>query len=705
MDRPCGNGRAGLAGLDGLRRVCSNPLLCIGVHGYTPILVACCAARSDGACYLSAMAFHPRSRKLFLLTGLIGVVLLFAAWTEANRPVRGPHGRLALALFRSADTLPVLRSAYFWTSGRCAGCHGRDLLFEASIDPATGHDVNVVDDWRSSLMANSSRDPFFRAKLDHEVLANPAHSDAISNKCLSCHAPLAVQEERLADHPPFTLAMLDTSVLASDGVSCLACHMQSLEGTGNSFSGDLRFDSAFVYGPYADDQINPAIMQFFVGFTPGFADHMVNSKVCAGCHTLITETLDLDGNLTGDHFVEQATYHEWKNSVYSSNGSACNTCHLPRIEGPVILAAEYAFLNGQTPFGKHHLAGANVHMLEILKANRQELHIPASSAQFDSTIARTKVLLTERTLDIDLDLEDRTDDTAFYSLRLENRAGHRFPSGYPSRRAFVEFVLTDAAGDTLFASGRLDDTYEVIGHDAGTEPHYDVIRDQEEVQIYELVMGDVNGDPTTVLEYAKSPLKDNRLVPLGFTTSHPSYDTTRIAGDALTDVDFNHDGSGVEGSGSDVVHYHVPIAGVNGSLRAFARIYYQPMPPAWNASMFDFSSEKIDAFRDMLGASDGTPTLVAADSLTVGPVGMEEPIADRVIVHPSPTMDGWIRMIGEDAMRMDVLSVFDARGRNVQVRADRVGAGWRIGLPSSSGTYYINLRVNGTSVVKRVIRQ
>ncbi|HRH67989.1 MAG TPA: hypothetical protein PLB89_00645 [Flavobacteriales bacterium] len=650
------------------------------------------------------MVLLPRSRKLFLITGLVGLVMLFAAWTEANRPVRGPHGRLALALFRSADTLPVLRSAYFWTSGRCAGCHGRDLLFEASIDPATGQDVNVVDDWRSSLMANSSRDPFFRAKLDHEVLVNPSHGDAISNKCLSCHAPLAVHEERLAEHPPFTLAMLDTSTLAKDGVSCLACHMQGLEGTGNNFSGDLLFDSAHVYGPYADDQINPAIMQYFVGFTPGYADHIVNSKVCAGCHTLITETLDLDGNLTGDHFVEQATYHEWKNSVYSSTGGTCNTCHLPRIEGPVILAAEYAFLQGQTPFGKHHLAGANVHMLEILKANRQELHIPATGAQFDSTIARTKAMLTERTLDIDLELEERTEDTAFYSLHVENLAGHRFPSGYPSRRAFVEFVVTDAAGDTLFASGRIDDSYEVIGHDAGTEPHYDVIRAPEQVQIYELVMGDVNGDPTTVLEYAKSPLKDNRLVPLGFSTTHPSYDTTRIAGEALTDADFNHDNDGVEGSGSDVVHYHVPVAGANGSLHAQARIFYQPIPPAWNASMFDFTSEKIDAFREMLGASDGTPTLVAADSLSVGPVGMEEPVADRVHIHPSPSLDGWIRITAEDALRMDVPSVFDARGRSVHARVEREGAGWRIALPPITGVYYILLRVNGSSVVERVIR-
>src|SRR5690606_5358880 len=133
-------------------------------------------------------------------------------------------------------------------------------------------------------------------------------------------APMGVHEERMLDHPSFTAAMLDTSALGLDGVSCLSCHMQSPDQAGSFFSGDLHFDSARVYGPYAEDQINPAIMTDFVGWTPGLGQHMIDSRNCAGCHTLITETMDLAGNYTGDHFVEQATYHEWKNSIYSTSG-------------------------------------------------------------------------------------------------------------------------------------------------------------------------------------------------------------------------------------------------------------------------------------------------------------------------------------------------------------------------------------------------
>lgn len=633
----------------------------------------------------------------------VGLVLLLTAWDFAVRPIAGPHGRLELAMMRSADSLPVVISTYFATSGRCAGCHGFDPQGIASID-GQGRDVNVADDWRSTMMANSARDPFFRAKIRHESLVNPAHAGALQNKCLSCHAPLGMHEERMMGHPPFTLAHLDTSVLGLDGVSCLSCHMQSEATAGTFFSGELEFDSARVYGPYADDQINPAIMEFFVRFRPGFGSHIVNSKVCAGCHTLVTETADLEGNLTGDHFVEQATYHEWLNSVYSANGTQCNTCHMPRINDGILLAAEYPFLNPQSPFGLHHLVGGNEHMLRLLKQNRVALAIPASDTQFDSTLARTRRMLAQHTLDIALTLDHRTDDTAYFALRLDNKAGHRFPSGYPSRRAFIEFIVLTAEGDTVFKSGLLNSADEVEGHDSPYEPHHDVITSSDQVQIYEMVMGDVNGDPTTVLERAKEPIKDNRLAPVGFTSTHFAYDTTRVAGVPASDIDFNRNAFGDEGTGADAVRFHIPITGVSDALHAFARVWYQPVPPAWNQEMFSYSHPEIDAFRDMLEASDRSPSLVAADSLFLGPAGIAAPAADRVRVAPNPTTDGWVSITAESATSLTLLSVHDARGALARFDQQRTSQGLRLRLTDTAGTYFIRMRIDGEEVIKRILR-
>ena len=62
---------------------------------------------------------------------------------------------------------------------------------------------------------------------------------------------------------------------------------------------------------------------------------------------------------------------------------------MPRIQDSIILASEYVFLPGHSPFGLHHLAGGNVFMLELMKEHQDELGIPATDVQFDSTIART----------------------------------------------------------------------------------------------------------------------------------------------------------------------------------------------------------------------------------------------------------------------------------------------------------------------------
>ena len=204
----------------------------------------------------------------------------------------------------------------------------------------------------------------------------PGHKEAIEHNCMKCHAPLAVFEQKMLGNPPFTLAQYDTSVMAQDGVSCLACHMQNPDSAGRFFSGDLHFDSARVWGPYTQDQINPDIMQYFVGFTPDQGSHILDGRVCAGCHTAINRTLDLEGNFTGGYFYEQTMWQEYENSIYFGTEQNCRSCHMPRIQDSIVLASEYIFLSGQSPFGKHHLAGGGNFMLKLMKSHISTLGLP-----------------------------------------------------------------------------------------------------------------------------------------------------------------------------------------------------------------------------------------------------------------------------------------------------------------------------------------
>lgn len=639
-------------------------------------------------------------RQVKVVQGVLGVVGLFAAWTTATEPRQGPHSGLELWMLKNlGDSLTVQVGPWFITAGKCAGCHGHDPDGIAMVDDS-GNDVNVTGDWRSTMMANSARDPFFRAKLEHEVLVNPGHQGAIEGKCLSCHAPLAKHESDLMGWPAFTAAMLDTSVIGQEGVSCLACHGLNPDSAGTLFSGELRFDSAQVYGPYADDVINQDIMEFFVRFTPQLGEHILDGRVCAGCHTLITETIDLNGNLTGDEFVEQATWHEWKNSVYDGT-QTCRDCHMPRITDSIQLAAEYIFLPGHSPYGLHHLAGGNVFMLQLMKQYQDELGIPATDAQFDSTIARTLANLQQRSVELDATITARDADTAFIEVRLLNLAGHKFPSGYPSRRAFVELTVLKANGDTLFSSGAFDADMEVEGHDATYEPHFNVISNGQQAQIYEMVMGDVNGDVTTVLERAKTALKDNRLTPQGFSTAHSTYDTVAIAGVPASDTDFNLDNLGNEGTGADIVHYHVPMASYTGALAVHARVWYQPVPPRWNAEMFSNTGARIDTFRTMYESMDGTPTLVVHDSTGIGPLGLGELPNDAVRIAPNPTGDGNLTITGAN---ITSVQVFTAIGQVVGRGYQRQRTAWTVTLPVAPGTYYLRVHRNGRDELHRVVR-
>ena len=215
-------------------------------------------------------------------------------------------------------------------------------------------------------------------------------------------------------------------------------------------------------------------------------------------------------------------------------------------------------------------------------------------------------------------------------------------------------------------------------------------------------MGDVNGDETTILHRAKEPIKDNRLAPIGFTTTHISYDTTAIFGSALNDPNFNRYENGEEGNGSDRIRYNIALNGYGGSLRAFARVHYQPVPPGWNEEMFSHSSPENDQIQSMIGNSDGTPTLVVADSITLGPLSIDDLTADRIMIHPNPTYDGWIGISAD--LPIEVISVHDVAGRIQRVAIEKRSSGWRIQLPTEVGMYSILLKIGDREILKRVIR-
>jgi hypothetical protein len=174
-------------------------------------------------------------------------------------------------------------------------------------------------------------------------------------------------------------------------------------------------------------------------------------------------------------------------------------------------------------------------------------------------------------------------------VAVKNVTGHKFPTGFPSRRAWLHVTVRDAQGRALFESGRVTGTGLIEGNDSDSssdrfEPHYDQITRPEEVQIYESIMGTLDGAPTTGLLQATQYLKDNRLLPRGFDkrTAAPEI---AVYGGAATDEDFTSDG--------DRVRYRIAVteaAIVEVELR------YQPISYRWARNLAQYEAPEPRKF-------------------------------------------------------------------------------------------------------------
>jgi hypothetical protein len=432
------------------------------------------------------------------------------------------------------------------------------------------------------------------------------------------------------------------------------------------------------------------------GYSPAFSNHISDSRLCGSCHTLLTSSVDLSGNLTGEQFVEQAVYQEWLNSEHSELQNSCQDCHIPKIFETVKISLMPPWLEGRSPFGLHHLTGANKFMQEILSNNIDDLGITANTVQFDSTIDRTLRMLQLSTAELTVEEAGRTADTLFLSVEIENKAGHKLPTGFPSRRAYVEIVIINQEHDTLFHSGKTDQNGQLLFEAHPYEAHHSLISSQLETQIYEMVMGDVNGDVTTVLERGHIPLKDNRLPPKGFTTVHPSYDTVAISGLATGDENFNKS-DGEEGTGKDLIFVHAPINGYAGTLDIQVRLHYQTVSERWMEEMFSFNSTPIDLWENIYQSSNRESIVIAESSIESAAVILNETTEITTArIFPNPSKGSLY--ISADPQSFNEILLFSISGSLVAYRKHQIGSN-KLNFNGYKGTYLLNLRKDGESKI------
>lgn len=171
------------------------------------------------------------------------------------------------------------------------------------------------------MMAASGRDPLWRAVVSVEAAANPEHAGEIVATCLRYHAPMAARQPAVREGKGPTMGLVSgaggaRARPALDGVSCATCHQISARDLGeeSTFSGRFHLGpEGRIFGPHADPFFMPMLRH--TGYRPTEASHVRESRLCAPCHTLATDTLAADGRVVGHGFLEQAPYLEWRNSL------------------------------------------------------------------------------------------------------------------------------------------------------------------------------------------------------------------------------------------------------------------------------------------------------------------------------------------------------------------------------------------------------
>ena len=581
---------------------------------------------------------------LFIYTA---AVALYLAWIILPRDERQESPSLSVlnssvvqaSPSDSIDAAQVEKNValpHFELSQRCAICHDFSERSNSQRDQQ-GNSVASYNLWQSSMMAQSSKDPYWRAVLSAEVANTPSQKSHIEDVCTRCHTPMATP---FPPSPPGeVLSLLNRagrqSELGLDGVSCTVCHQISDTnlGSSESFTGNFEINTeSKIFGPHVDPVTGP--MRNQVGFTPMHSPHIMKSALCATCHTVVTEAVTADGQPTGQFFHEQSPYLEWRNSIFNDEidqpaqeAQSCQSCHMPTVgdDGNLIKTMlahnpggrDFPFLNPREPFGRHTLVGGNALMTRILRDNAKELGIDVARDAFDASLVQIEKMLRHQTATIEIGDINQVGNHLHIPISVTNLSGHKFPTAYPSRRSWIHLRVYDQDNNLMFVSGAYNDQGELVDQAENVLPsenltgeilpHFQQIECSQQVQIYESLMGDIEGKPTFYLLQGASFLKDNRLLPTGWSFEHTDAEATMPVG-VENDLDFI--------GGGDQLTYIVPKTSA-GPFRIEASLLFQTISARHAVELFSNDTPEVVRFKAMYEAANRRPELIATQSVTI----------------------------------------------------------------------------------------
>ena len=520
----------------------------------------------------------------------------------------------------------------------CLRCHGAMGKHQFDLDKSNPDDKFSIEHM------------YLTAKKDQHIGHGDAKYGALGRdgiSCMICHRSVP-REQPEADERPYLQFFLETSI------------------TGNFKLGPADE----IYGPFKDDEISPYAMEHGIGIKPKHNDYIQSSRMCGTCHAVSLPVVDqpFDGHkpspeqqelVNGQnvelfkkfhHHVEQATYLEWLNSDFENEfntnnpkAKSCQDCHMSKdlhddehgihmetISTRIATIQDSTYPDAENltelhnlkirlreeGYKRHNFVGLNVFLVELFRqfdkvlGVRKNDFMTGSATGIETAIKNFQRQAKNDVVDISL-ATGFADQSLTATVDINNKVGHRFPSGVGFRRAFIELLVveTESDGDEkiVWSSGRTNENGIIVGADSEPlktefferettggpqlyQPHHQVITSSDQVQIYETLLKDNAGEFTTSFIHGCETVKDNRFLPPGWSAEGPDpaltgayLKATHPGNDAKSDPRY------IDGSGSDQIMYKIelPVDVDPSKLTVRASIYYQAFPPYFLKNLFD----------------------------------------------------------------------------------------------------------------------
>jgi len=275
-------------------------------------------------------------------------------------------------------------------------------------------------------------------------------------------------------------------------------------------------------------------------------------------------------------------------------------------------------------YARHQFQGLNVYLLELFNQFSDPLGVrtcdymssgcSGKNPISDIPFAQRNFLeqASQQTATLAVSAPAMQGSTLTADVSVTNLTGHRFPSGVSFRRAFIDFAVVDKKSKkVLFESGATNSIGAIVDMQGNVlpseyngstgpngrayQPHYwapanskmsgnPITRDNQ-VQIFEELLKDADGNFTTSFIRQDCHFKDNRILPLGWRKDGP--DLKKFFGKPLKETwsdgtgDDPHYQDPLGGKGQAVVRYSVALpAGTKlEDVDIRAQLYYQAIPP------------------------------------------------------------------------------------------------------------------------------